>query len=94
LGWDRGAKGIRKPSSIHEELERLKADVLMTMVTNHLDAPLTNLFDFFKRHPELVSKHTANGVFFRRWMMDSTLQAFGSVAGFWTREKFERLRDH
>jgi hypothetical protein len=92
FGWERGRNLIRRTSSTQKELEQLKADVLMTMVTNRLDAPLARLCDFFKRHPELIRRHTANGVFVQRWMMDPYLQAWGFVAGMWTKEKFERLR--
>jgi hypothetical protein len=64
----------------------------MTMVTNQLDTPLAALRAFFERNPDLVTKHTANGMFVRPRLMDPYLQAFGSVAGMWPAEKFERLR--
>ena len=90
--WELGKAFLHRTSPTERELAKLKAALLRTMVTNHLDAPLADLDSFFERHPNLVMKHTANGVFVRRWLMDPYLQAFGSVPGSWTREKFERLR--
>ena len=90
--WESGKTLLSRPTSTERELESLKAALLITMVTNYLDGPLAALRNFFERHPHLVTKHTANGVFVRRWVMDPYLHAFGSVPGMWTPEKFDRLR--
>ena len=78
--WEQGGTLLRRPSPTAQELEKLKAALLMTMVSNYLDGPLAALRGFFEHHPDLITKHTANGVFVRRWLMDCASPIFvGSI---------------
>jgi hypothetical protein len=83
---------FQKRRSLETELEGLKAGLMMTMISNHLDAPLHALRDFFIRNPRLLEKNVENRLFVNRWLMDPHWQAFGSVSGMWTKEHWDQLR--
>jgi hypothetical protein len=76
---------------VASEVEGLKQGLLMTTVANNLDAPLQAIHVFFTKHPKLLELPD-NRLFVTRWLRDPYRQAWGSVPGMWTKERWDQLR--
>jgi hypothetical protein len=85
-------ESVQQRHAVANELAGLKRRLLMTMVSNHLDVPLHAIQEFFLRNPLLLEKCFENRLFMARWLMDPYRQAFGSVPGMWTKERYDQLR--
>jgi hypothetical protein len=81
---------LRKKYAIRTELEGLQHRLQMITVCNNLDEVLRAFQDFFSRNPK-VAALPENRLFVMRYLMDPTWQAWGSVAGMWTKERWDQL---